>query len=77
MALGGIILAVVVRLLRLYDVQFGRGWASLFVAVLFMGGVQLLSVGVLGAYLGRVFYETKRRPLYVVAEEIGTPREPE
>ena len=41
LAIGGIILAVVVRLLRLYDLQLGRGWASLFVAILFMGGVQL------------------------------------
>ncbi|HEY3316893.1 MAG TPA: glycosyltransferase family 2 protein [Coriobacteriia bacterium] len=51
------------------------GWASVLIAVLFMGGVQLISVGVLGAYLGRVFYETKRRPLYVVAEDIGAPAE--
>ena len=36
-----------------------------------MGGVQLLSLGVLGAYIGRVFYETKRRPLYLVAERFG------
>lgn len=47
------------------------GWTSVIVAVLFMGGVQLLSVGVLGAYLGRVFNEAKRRPLYFVAERIG------
>jgi polyisoprenyl-phosphate glycosyltransferase len=45
------------------------GWTSVLIAVLFMGGVQLISIGVLGAYLGRVFYETKRRPLYVVADE--------
>jgi dolichol-phosphate mannosyltransferase len=47
------------------------GWTSVIVAVLFMGGVQLLSLGVLGAYIGRVFYETKRRPLYLVAERFG------
>jgi glycosyltransferase involved in cell wall biosynthesis len=50
------------------------GWTSVIVAVLFMGGVQLVSIGVLGAYLGRVFYETKRRPLYFVAERIGEDR---
>jgi dolichol-phosphate mannosyltransferase len=50
------------------------GWTSAIVAVLFMGGVQLVSVGVLGAYLGRVFNETKRRPLYFVAEDIGATR---
>jgi dolichol-phosphate mannosyltransferase len=47
------------------------GWTSVIVSVLFMGGVQLVSFGVLGAYLGRVFYETKRRPLYFVAEQFG------
>lgn len=47
------------------------GYASLLVAVLFLGGVQLMSVGVLGMYLARVFYETKRRPLYVVARRYG------
>ena len=51
------------------------GWTSVLIAVLFMGGVQLVSVGVLGSYLGRVFYETKRRPLYFVAEEIGPAEE--
>jgi glycosyltransferase involved in cell wall biosynthesis len=47
------------------------GWASVLIAVLFMGGVQLVSIGVLGSYIGRVFYETKRRPLYFVNERIG------
>jgi len=47
------------------------GWTTVVVAVLFMGGVQLLSIGVLGAYLGRIFYEAKRRPLYIVAERLN------
>jgi dolichol-phosphate mannosyltransferase len=71
LSIGGIILAVVVRLLRLYDLQLGRGWASLFVAVLFMGGVQLLTLGVMGEYLGRIYTEVKRRPLYAVQESLG------
>jgi dolichol-phosphate mannosyltransferase len=71
LAIGGIVLAVVVRLLRLYDLQLGRGWASLFVAVLFMGGVQLLTLGVMGEYLGRIYTEVKRRPLYAVQERLG------
>jgi polyisoprenyl-phosphate glycosyltransferase len=71
LAIGGIILAVVVRLLRLYDLQLGRGWASLFVAVLFMGGVQLLTLGVMGEYLGRIYTEVKRRPLYAVQDRLG------
>ena len=74
-ALAGIIMAVVVRVLGLYDLRLGRGWASLFVAVLFMGGVQLLSLGVMGEYLGRIYTEVKRRPLYAVQDRLGfSPR---
>ncbi|HEX4979426.1 MAG TPA: hypothetical protein VFV35_05110 [Acidimicrobiales bacterium] len=48
------------------------GWASLMTGVALLGGVQLLSVGVLGEYVGRIYRETKNRPLFVVAEEIGS-----
>jgi dolichol-phosphate mannosyltransferase len=48
-----------------------RGWPSLMAVVLFLGGVQLLCIGVLGEYVGRVYRETKGRPLYVVNEVIG------
>ena len=47
------------------------GYASLMVAVLFFGGVQLISTGILGEYIGRIFRESKSRPLYVVNQLIG------
>lgn len=47
------------------------GWASLFVASLFIGGVQLMCLGILGEYLGRIYEETKKRPLYICDEEIN------
>ncbi|MGB5456766.1 MAG: glycosyltransferase, partial [Gammaproteobacteria bacterium] len=44
------------------------GYPSLIVIILMLGGVQLVAIGILGEYLGRIFNETKRRPLYFVNE---------
>jgi glycosyltransferase involved in cell wall biosynthesis len=46
------------------------GYASIMVGIMLLGGVQLLALGVLGAYVGRIYEELKSRPLYVVAEEL-------
>ncbi|HTT82676.1 MAG TPA: glycosyltransferase family 2 protein [Rhizomicrobium sp.] len=51
------------------------GYPSLLVAVLFLGGLQLLTLGIMGEYLGRVFNESKRRPLYFVREHLRPRRE--
>ncbi|HTJ90205.1 MAG TPA: glycosyltransferase family 2 protein [Acidocella sp.] len=47
------------------------GYASLFVAVLFFGSVQLISVGLLGEYIGRIYMETKQRPSYLIRKSYG------
>ena len=48
-----------------------QGWGSLMVAVLFLAGVQLMVLGMMGEYLGRTYDEVKRRPLYIIRQKIG------
>jgi polyisoprenyl-phosphate glycosyltransferase len=50
------------------------GFPSLIISVMFFAGVQLISLGVLGEYLGRMYEEVKGRPLFLVAEELGLER---
>jgi glycosyltransferase involved in cell wall biosynthesis len=52
------------------------GFPTLIISVLFFSGVQLISLGVIGEYLGRVYEEVKGRPLFLVAEELGVERKP-
>jgi len=47
------------------------GWPSIMVSVLFIGGIQLLSVGILGQYIARIFSGTKSRPLYLIKNAVG------
>jgi len=47
------------------------GWATLVTSMMFFSGVQLLSIGILGEYVGRIFDEVKQRPVYLVGRESG------
>jgi polyisoprenyl-phosphate glycosyltransferase len=51
-----------------------EGWATIMVAVLSLGSIQLLCLGIVGEYLGRIFNESKQRPLYIIQEIYGFPR---
>ncbi|HKB66351.1 MAG TPA: glycosyltransferase family 2 protein [Pyrinomonadaceae bacterium] len=68
MAFAGILYALIIRL---YTNDWVRGWTSIFTAVLFIGGAQLVTLGIIGEYIGRIYAEVKRRPLYVVEERLG------
>ena len=65
LALLAVVLIVVRRLI------FGdpvAGWASLATIIVFLGGIQLLSIGIMGQYLAKIYMETKKRPLYIIKE---------
>ena len=63
------LISVFVQKLLGYTVE---GWATIMVAMLFMGSVQLICLGILGEYLGRVFNEVKPRPMYVIEEVLSS-----
>lgn len=60
------ILVVLVKTLAFGDPV--GGWPSMICVILFLGGVQLLCIGILGQYLSKTYLETKRRPIYLVRE---------
>jgi dolichol-phosphate mannosyltransferase len=66
-----IVYGLYVVYLALFSDSTVRGWALAMVAILFLGSVQLIAIGIIGEYLGRIYDEVKQRPLYVVSETIG------
>ena len=77
-ALGASFVGIVYALaIRLYTTDWVKGWASIFTAVLFLGGVQLITLGIVGEYVGRIYAEVKLRPLFVVRERLGFNDEPQ
>jgi dolichol-phosphate mannosyltransferase len=57
---------------KIYEPSFSiPGWTSLFIGLLFFGGIQLMSIGILGLYIGKIFNEVKKRPLYIIESSIN------
>ncbi len=69
LAIFGIIIVLLERFIGV--VGLVKGWSSAMIAELFIGGVQLICMGIIGEYVGRIYGESKRRPLYIVQERIG------
>ncbi len=61
----------VVAVLRAFGNDFFTGQATTLLSVLLLGGVQLIFLGIIGEYLGRIYDEVKKRPLYIISEKIG------
>lgn len=68
MSMVGILYAVGMRIFR-PDITVS-GWTMIMVVILFLGGTQMLAIGVLGSYIGRIYSEAQGRPLYIVREVI-------
>ena len=67
--------AIPLTVVARYTNQFVPGISSTIVVLLLLGGIQLITVGIIGEYVGRIYDEVKRRPLYVVAERLNLPDE--
>ena len=52
----------------IYNREVILGWSSVILSVLFIGGIQLVILGIVGEYIGKIFLETKKRPLYIIGE---------
>ena len=56
---------------KLFTNRVIPGWSSILVSMLFLGGIQLIAIGVLGGYLAKIYEEIKQRPLYIIEETKG------
>ena len=65
------ILTLHVVFIKLFTEEAVPGWATISASILFLGGLQLLGIGIVGEYVGRIFEEVKQRPLYLVRAELG------
>lgn len=74
-AIIGFVGIVYALLMRLFTNNWVTGWTLLFITILFMAGVQLMMLGILGEYVGRIYRSGKERPLYIVSGRYGFENE--
>lgn len=67
-------LAILIAIIqRIFTENWVTGWTSLFISLMFFSGVQLITLGIIGEYIGRIYRESKNRPLYFLKEKSGFP----
>ena len=66
MAFLGLVYFLYILYLKLFTTQTIQGWSSLMLLVLIVSGVQLITLGVIGEYVGRIYDESKKRPLFII-----------
>lgn len=76
-SLAGFLYGAIIIILGLFFGRVVPGWTTLMAAVIFLGGIQLIVVGVVGEYIGRIYVEVQRRPLYLIKQKIGFSEEGE
>lgn len=66
-------LGIIYKLLQkvFYPEQFAVGWIGLFTAIMFLGGIQLITIGIVGEYIGKIYQEIKDRPNYLIKEKLN------
>ena len=67
---------IVLIILRILDIGYVKGFTTLAFSLFFLGGVQLIAIGILGEYMARVYDEVKHRPLYIISSEYPEPEKP-
>lgn len=65
----GIVYEIIKKIL--YPETFVTGWIGIFVAVIFLGGIQLLTIGIIGEYIGKIYKEVQKRPKYLIKEKMN------
>ncbi|MCX5696459.1 MAG: glycosyltransferase family 2 protein [Candidatus Omnitrophica bacterium] len=71
MSLLSFVSLVYIIIWRCLHPQLISGWASILVSILFLSSIQILTLGILGEYIGRIYEESKQRPLYIIDELVG------
>ena len=66
-------LGIIYKLIEkiIYPQEFTVGWTGLFTAIMFIGGIQLITIGIIGEYIGKIYKEIQRRPMYLIKERIN------